>query len=96
MGAWMAAFKHRVAFTPDERSVLTTVARMLAQALARAGVAESERELSLGLQRTMMPVLGPGIPGLHVAARYVPTGGGLQVGGDWYDMIQLPGAVSRW
>ncbi|MFG2772466.1 SpoIIE family protein phosphatase [Streptomyces sp. NPDC048350] len=91
MGAWMAAFKHPVAFTPDERSVLTTVARMLAQALARAGVAESERELSLGLQRTMMPVLGPGIPGLHVAARYVPTGGGLQVGGDWYDMIQLPG-----
>ncbi|MET9376068.1 SpoIIE family protein phosphatase [Streptomyces sp. NPDC002992] len=91
MGAWMAAFKHPVAFTPDERSVLTTVARMLAQALARAGVAESERELSIGLQRTMMPVLGPGIPGLHVAARYVPTGGGLQVGGDWYDMIQLPG-----
>ncbi|MEV4944372.1 SpoIIE family protein phosphatase [Streptomyces sp. NPDC053755] len=95
MGAWMAAFKHRVAFTPDERSVLTTVARMLAQALARAGVAESERELSLGLQRTMMPVLGPGAPGLQVAARYVPTGGGLQVGGDWYDMIPLPGGTSR-
>ncbi|MET9799705.1 SpoIIE family protein phosphatase [Streptomyces sp. NPDC006368] len=95
MGAWMAAFKHRVAFTPDERSVLTTVARMLAQALARAGVAESERELSLGLQRTMMPVLGPAIPGMEVAARYVPTGGGLQVGGDWYDMIQLPGGTSR-
>ncbi|WP_327375341.1 SpoIIE family protein phosphatase [Streptomyces sp. NBC_01216] len=91
MGAWMAAFKHPVPFTPDERSVLTTVARMLAQALARAGVAESERELSLGLQRAMMPVLGPGLPGLHVAARYVPTGGGLQVGGDWYDMIHLPG-----
>ncbi|MFG3347662.1 SpoIIE family protein phosphatase [Streptomyces sp. NPDC048018] len=93
MGAWMAAFKHPVAFTPDERSVLTTVARMLAQALARAGVAESERELSLGLQRTMMPVLGPGIPGIAVAARYVPTGGGLQVGGDWYDVIRLPGGA---
>lgn len=90
MGTWMAAFKHPVAFTPDERSVLTTVARMLAQALARAGVAESERELSLGLQRSMMPVLGPAIPGMAVAARYVPTGGGLQVGGDWYDMIPLP------
>ncbi|WP_432114506.1 ATP-binding SpoIIE family protein phosphatase [Streptomyces sp. S1] len=95
LGAWMAAFKHPVVFTPDERSVLTTVARMLAQALARAGVAESERELSLGLQRTMMPVLGPGIPGIRVAARYVPTGGGLQVGGDWYDMIRLPGGASR-
>ncbi|MFJ2442280.1 SpoIIE family protein phosphatase [Streptomyces sp. NPDC087658] len=91
LGTWMAAFKHRVAFSPDERSVLTTVARMLAQALARAGVAESERELSLGLQRSMMPTTGPEIPGMTVAARYVPTGGGLQVGGDWYDMIPLPG-----
>lgn len=38
----------------------------------------------------MMPTLGPDIPGMTVAARYVPTGGGLQVGGDWYDMIPLP------
>ncbi|MGW1408151.1 ATP-binding SpoIIE family protein phosphatase [Streptomyces sp. NPDC002403] len=90
MGAWMAGFKHPVSFSPDERSVLTTVARMLAQALTRAGVAETERELSLGLQRSMMPTLGPDIPGMTVAARYIPTGGGLQVGGDWYDMIPLP------
>ncbi|WP_316739281.1 SpoIIE family protein phosphatase [Streptomyces sp. MK7] len=97
MGAWMAAFTHRVAFTPDERSVLTTVARMLAQALSRAGTAETERELSEGLQRSMMPTLGPEVPGMDLAARYVPTGGGLQVGGDWYDMIPLPGgpALSR-
>ncbi|MDX3690352.1 SpoIIE family protein phosphatase [Streptomyces europaeiscabiei] len=90
MGAWMAGFTHPVTFTPDERSVLTTVARMLAQALSRAGAAETERELTDGLQRTMLPTLGPEIPGMTVAARYVPTGGGLQVGGDWYDMIALP------
>lgn len=95
MGAWMAGFAYPVAFTPDERSVLTTVARMLAQALSRAGLAESERELTDGLQRSMLPTLGPEIPGMTVAARYVPTGGGLQVGGDWYDMIPLPGGTSR-
>ncbi|MBU6532164.1 SpoIIE family protein phosphatase [Streptomyces mayonensis] len=91
MGAWMAAFTYPVAFTPDERSVLTTVARMLAQALSRAGAAETQRQLTDGLQRTMLPALGPQIPGMDIAARYVPTGGGLQVGGDWYDMIALPG-----
>lgn len=91
MGAWMAAFKYPVRFTPDERSVLTTVARMLAQALTRAVTTETERELTDGLQRSMLPTLGSGIPGLKVAARYIPTGGGLQVGGDWYDMIPLPG-----
>lgn len=95
MGAWMAAFTYPVAFTPDERSVLTTVARMLAQALSRAEAAESARELTDGLQRSMLPQLGPEIPGMSVAARYVPTGGGLQVGGDWYDMIPLPGGTSR-
>ncbi|MCX4763523.1 SpoIIE family protein phosphatase [Streptomyces sp. NBC_01275] len=90
MGAWMAGFAYPVAFTPDERSVLTTVARMLAQALARAGDAETQRELTDGLQRSMLPTLGPEIPGMTLAARYIPTGGGLQVGGDWYDMIPLP------
>ncbi|MEU1822836.1 SpoIIE family protein phosphatase [Streptomyces abikoensis] len=90
IGAWMAGFSVPVAFTPDERSVLTTVARMLAQALGRASVTESERELSVGLQRSMLPTVQPGIPGMTVAARYVPTGGGLEVGGDWYDMIPLP------
>ena len=92
MGAWMAGFTYPVAFTPDERSVLTTVARMLAQALSRAGAADASRELTEGLQRSMLPVLGPRIPGMNIAARYIPTGGGLQVGGDWYDMIPLPGA----
>ena len=43
----------------------------------------------------MMPHAGPEIPGMTVAARYVPTGGGLQVGGDWYDMIPLPGGAVR-
>ena len=90
IGTWMAGFAYPVSFTPDERSVLTTVARMLAQALSRAGTTESERELTDGLQRSMLPTLGPEIPGMSVAARYVPTGGGLQVGGDWYDMIPLP------
>ncbi|MFJ9849315.1 SpoIIE family protein phosphatase [Streptomyces sp. NPDC101150] len=90
IGAWMAGFAQPVSFSPDERSVLTTVARMLAQALARAGMQESQQELAVGLQRSMMPTVQPDIPGMTVAARYVPTGGGLEVGGDWYDMIPLP------
>ncbi|MFD7918030.1 SpoIIE family protein phosphatase [Streptomyces sp. NPDC059740] len=90
IGVWMAAFRHPVSFTPDERSVLTTVARMMAAALARAGEQESQYELSMGLQRSMMPAVRQDLPGLRLAARYVPTGGGLEIGGDWYDVIALP------
>ncbi|MCE7079814.1 SpoIIE family protein phosphatase [Streptomyces sp. ST2-7A] len=90
MGAWLAGFPQRVAFTPDERSVLTTVARMLAQALARTHTLESERELSADLQHTMAPLGNPEVPGVQITTRYVPTGGGLRIGGDWYDVIPLP------
>ncbi|MBF9073620.1 SpoIIE family protein phosphatase [Streptacidiphilus sp. NEAU-YB345] len=89
-GAWLAAFATPVAFTPDERAVLSTVARMLSQALERAHTNEAERALSRGLRRSMGDSARQ-LDGLTVAARYVPTGGGLLVGGDWYDVIDLPG-----
>jgi hypothetical protein len=65
-----------VAFTPDERSVLTTIARMIAQALSRAHLHESERALSDVLRRTMLPDERPSIDGMSLAARYVPTATG--------------------
>lgn len=90
IGAWLAAFTEPVEFTPDQRSVLATIARMLAQALERARVHDSERALSDRMQRSMLLENPPEIPGMTLATRYVPTGGGLQVGGDWYDVIALP------
>jgi serine phosphatase RsbU (regulator of sigma subunit) len=89
VGAWLAAFATPVPFGPEERSVLSTVARMLAHALERAHTNESERALSRGLRRSMGG-RAPALSGMTVATRYVPTGGGLQVGGDWYDVIELP------
>jgi anti-sigma regulatory factor (Ser/Thr protein kinase) len=89
-GAWLAAFETAVEFSPDERAVLSTVARMLSQALERAHTNEAERALSRGLRRSMGDSARE-IDGLTVTARYVPTGGGLLVGGDWYDVIDLPG-----
>jgi hypothetical protein len=88
-GAWLASFRTPVRFSPDERAVLSTVARMLAHALERAHTNESERALSRGLRRSM-GTGAPAAPGISVATRYVPTGGGLMVGGDWYDIIDLP------
>ncbi|MEV6104329.1 SpoIIE family protein phosphatase [Streptomyces sp. NPDC051940] len=90
IGVWMLAFREATAFTPEERAVLSTVARMLAQALARAYAHDVERDWAAGLQRSMMPGEIPPIPGLAVAARYVPTSAGLRIGGDWYDVIDLP------
>ncbi|ONK12917.1 SpoIIE family protein phosphatase [Streptomyces sp. MP131-18] len=90
IGVWLVAFRAAVGFTIEDRSLLSTVARLLAQALSRAYLQDTERELSADLQHTMRPGPAPGVPGLVIASRYVPAGGGLQVGGDWYDVIPLP------
>lgn len=90
LGAWMIAFGEPLDFSTEERSMLTNVARMLAQAIARTSMHETELQLAAGLQRTMRPARRPFIEGMRVAARYVPSGGGLEVGGDWYDVIPLP------
>ncbi|QPP07767.1 SpoIIE family protein phosphatase [Streptomyces bathyalis] len=90
LGAWMVAFGEPVRFTPEGRSLLANVARMLAQAISRTSMHETELQLSSGLQRTLRPTRRPGIEGMKLAARYMPSGGGLEVGGDWYDVIPLP------
>ncbi|WP_217702448.1 SpoIIE family protein phosphatase [Nocardioides guangzhouensis] len=53
-----------------------------------------EHEIAATLQRSLLPDRIPQVPGVAVAARYVPATGDMSVGGDWYDVIQLPdGAV---
>ncbi|WP_329128750.1 SpoIIE family protein phosphatase [Streptomyces sp. NBC_01476] len=86
---WLAAFAEPVTFTPEQRSLLTAAARLVAQSLERTRTGEAELALSRGLRRSMGSA-EPAYPGLSVATRYVPTGGGLMVGGDWYDIINLP------
>ncbi|MEU0072033.1 SpoIIE family protein phosphatase [Streptomyces sp. NPDC006332] len=49
-----------------------------------------EREVALALQAAMLPAPGP--IGPHEAAvRYRPAVGALNVCGDWYDLVDLPG-----
>jgi serine phosphatase RsbU (regulator of sigma subunit) len=48
------------------------------------------REVALSLQEAMLPAPRP--VGRHRAAvRYRPAPGALHVGGDWYDLVDLPG-----
>jgi PAS domain S-box-containing protein len=65
--------------------------RVLVELAARAGVAldnavlfGSERRLALTLQRSLLPTALPRLPGIELAARYLPGVGGQDVGGDFY------------
>jgi len=51
--------------------------------------AQREHQIAETLQRNLLPDRLPEIPGVTLAARYVPATADVQVGGDWYDVVQL-------
>ncbi|WP_181139658.1 SpoIIE family protein phosphatase [Streptomyces sp. Ru71] len=77
-------------FGPDERALLTASAGLAGQALMRAHAFDAEHELVGMLQRQLLPRRLPTLPGAVAVARYLPATAGLEVGGDWYDVIPLP------
>ncbi|MGW7253766.1 SpoIIE family protein phosphatase [Streptomyces sp. NPDC054834] len=76
-------------FVPEERSLLTATAALVGQALKRAHAHDAEQELATMLQRSLLPRRLPELPGGTAVARYLPARRGLEVGGDWYDVIAL-------
>jgi serine phosphatase RsbU (regulator of sigma subunit) len=48
-----------------------------------------QRNVSLTLQRSLLPKALPTIDGVEFAARYIPGESGIEVGGDWYSAIAI-------
>jgi anti-sigma regulatory factor (Ser/Thr protein kinase) len=68
------------------------LARRASIAVENARLFARQRTVSETLQQSLLPESLPDIPGLTAAARYVPGGPDVDIGGDWYDIMQLPGA----
>lgn len=81
-------------FTADERAALTALGGLVAQALERARLYDAEFTLARGLQDALLPHRLPPVRGLVTAARYLPGTQGMEIGGDWYDVIETPGGVA--
>jgi integral membrane sensor domain MASE1/anti-sigma regulatory factor (Ser/Thr protein kinase) len=60
------------------------------QDVTEARKAEREHRIAETLQRGLLPDRLPEVPGIGLAARYVPAGADMAVGGDWYDVVELP------
>jgi len=73
-------------FTPEDRTLLTVLAGRLGQGLHRAYQLDEQRETAVTLQHAM---LGPATLPEGFAVRYHPASRPLQVGGDWYDVVDL-------
>ncbi|MDX3684119.1 SpoIIE family protein phosphatase [Streptomyces sp. AK04-4c] len=89
VGSLVLAYDRPHPFDPEERALLTSIAGLLAQALDRARLYDSKDRLAHSLQAHLLPHSLPRIPGLDVAARYLPSTRGMGIGGDFYDLIRL-------
>jgi serine phosphatase RsbU (regulator of sigma subunit)/anti-sigma regulatory factor (Ser/Thr protein kinase) len=65
------------------------LARRAAVAVEHARLYRAQRDVAETLQHSLLPDQLPVIPGLQAAARYLPGGPDVEVGGDWYDMVSF-------
>ncbi|KWX67264.1 SpoIIE family protein phosphatase [Mycobacterium sp. NAZ190054] len=72
-------------FTSEDHTLLTVLAGRLGQGLQRVHQIDQQRETALALQHA---ILGPALSS-GFAVRYQPATSPLQVGGDWYDVVNL-------
>ncbi len=89
VGLCVVSFDRPRLLSDAERALLTTLSGLIAQALERARLFDAEHARSQALQRALLPRQLPELPAVTAAARYLPAGRGMDVGGDWYDVIPL-------
>jgi serine phosphatase RsbU (regulator of sigma subunit)/anti-sigma regulatory factor (Ser/Thr protein kinase)/transcriptional regulator with GAF, ATPase, and Fis domain len=73
-------------FTLEDQTLLTVLAGRLGQGLQRVYQVDQQRETALALQHA---ILGPAHLPIGFAVRYQAASRPLQVGGDWYDVVDL-------
>jgi PAS domain S-box-containing protein len=78
-------------FDARDAATATEVVARGAVHLDNARLHRLESRAAVTLQRSMMPTRPPKIPGVRIAHHYRPGDRQAQVGGDWFDAIQLPG-----
>ena len=89
VGLCVVTFSQPRRLAAGERALLTTLSALIAQALERARLFDVEHARAQALQRALLPRQLPTLPAVTTAARYLPAGRGMDVGGDWYDVIPL-------
>ncbi|MFD0648272.1 SpoIIE family protein phosphatase [Streptomyces malaysiensis subsp. malaysiensis] len=89
IGTCTVSFDEPHDLSADERTLLTALSGMVAQALSRARLYDTEHARAQALQRGLLPRALPSLAALTPAVRYLPASSGTDIGGDWYDVIPL-------
>ncbi|MEV2212308.1 SpoIIE family protein phosphatase [Streptomyces sp. NPDC050997] len=88
VGSCILGFDRPRSFSTEERTVLTALTGLIAHAMEKAQRYETEAALARGLQQALLPQRLSSHPQVETAGRYLPGTQGMDVGGDWYDVIE--------
>ncbi len=94
VGTCVLAYAQPHPFAADERAVLTSLGGLVAQALERALLYDAKHQLAHGLQEALLPHSLPVLPSIDAAARYLPAARGMDIGGDFYDLVPSRGRAA--
>jgi GAF domain-containing protein len=94
VGTCVLAYAEPHPFPADERAVLTSLGGLIAQALERALLYDAKHRLAHGLQQALLPHSLPALPGVEAASRYLPATHGMEIGGDFYDLVPTQGVAA--
>ncbi|MEA2316999.1 MAG: hypothetical protein QOD44_1188 [Solirubrobacteraceae bacterium] len=75
----------------QRHALVSHAAERAALIIRRTLLLEREQHVASTLQRDLLPQSLPELPGLSLAAHFSAGGHGIEVGGDWYDVIPLSG-----
>ncbi len=79
---------------PDDVAVIEDIARRASLAIDNARIHAERAEVSQAFQRALLPSALPSAAGVQFAAEYEPASTGTDVGGDFYDVVELE--PDRW
>jgi len=77
-------------YTTEDIHLAHDLARRAAAAIDNARLYRRARNIAETLQRSLLLKDLPDLPGISIAARYLPARREAEVGGDWYDAFPLP------
>ncbi|MFH8463033.1 SpoIIE family protein phosphatase [Streptomyces sp. NPDC017991] len=88
VGSCILGFDRPRGFSTEERTVLTALAGLIAHAMEKAQRYDTEAALARGLQQALLPRRLSAHPRVETVGRYLPGTQGMEVGGDWYDVVE--------
>ncbi len=78
-------------FSQEDVDLVSDLARRAATSINHAKRFAHEHQTALVMQQALLATPRPPHPTVRCASRYLPTGADIEIGGDWYDTVALPG-----